>query len=240
MLDEQISNAFKVGTKCEKCAIRNMVLFADLTREDFDLMHQPIHDFELRAGETLYNAEDDPLHVFTLRSGLIKLISYLPDGSHRIVRIIKQGDIVGLEAMSGKPYLHHAVVLEVATICQIPVSLIDKLNENSPHLSKQLMLRWQKVISDADVWLTKLSVGLANQRVASLLLYLAEGANKDKCYLPCREDMGATLAISPETASRVIAGFKREGWVTSISPYRVGINPNALVELIESKEDLLL
>ncbi len=233
MLDEQISKVWKVGTKCEKCAIRNMVLFADLTREDFDLMHQPIHDFELRVGETLYKTEDDPLHVFTLRSGLIKLISYLPDGSHRIVRIIKQGDVVGLEAMSGKPYLHHAVVLEVATVCKIPVSLIDKLNENSPHLSKQLMLRWQKVISDADVWLTKLSVGLANQRVASLLLYLAEGANKDKCFLPCREDIGATLAISPETASRVIASFKREGWVKSLSPYRVALNSDALAELLD-------
>jgi len=233
MLDEQISNAWKVGTKCEKCAIRNMVLFADLTREDFDLMHRPIHDFELRVGETLYNAEDAPLYVFTLRSGLIKLISYLPDGSQRIVRIIKQGDVLGLEAMSGQPYLHHAVVLEVAAVCEIPVSLIEKLNENSPHLSKQLMLRWQKVISDADIWLTKLSVGLANQRVASLLLYLAEGANKDKCFLPCREDIGATLAISPETASRVIASFKREGWVKSLSPYRVALNSDALAELLD-------
>jgi CRP-like cAMP-binding protein len=240
MLDEQISNAWKAGTKCEKCAIRNMVLFADLTREDFDLMHRPIHDFELRAGETLYNVEADPTHIFTLRSGLIKLISYLPDGSHRIVRIIKQGDVVGLEAMGGKPYLHHAVVLEVATLCKIPVSLIDTLNENSPHLSEQLMLRWQQVISDADIWLSQLSVGLANQRVASLLLYLAEGDNKDKCYLPSREDMGATLAISPETASRVVASFKREGWVKSTSPYRVSLNPGALAGLLENKKDLIL
>lgn len=233
MKDEHISNIWDNGEKCEKCAIRNMVLFADLTRDDFNVMHKPINDFELRVGDVLYDSSTSADYVFTLRSGLIKLVSYLPDGGYRIVRVLKQGDVVGLEALSDKMYLQEAVVLEVASLCRIPVSLVKTLNENSPHLSKQLMARWQKVMSDADVWLSRLSVGFSKHRVASLLLHLADGANKETSYLPSREDMGAILAMTPETASRVIADFKRKGWVVPISPNRVKLTPQALTDLLE-------
>ena len=172
---QNISNVWSSGEKCEKCAIRNMVLFADLTREDFELIHQPIQDYELRVGEVLYDVSTPPEYIYTIRSGLVKLVSNLPDGGYRIVRILKQGDVVGLEALSGNNYLQEAVTLEVTAVCRIPVSLIKKLNENSPHLSKQLMARWQNVMTDADIWISKLSVGFSKQRVASLLLHLAEG-----------------------------------------------------------------
>jgi len=234
MKNKHISNVWNSGEKCEKCAIRNMVLFADLTRADFDLIHQPIQDYELRVGDVLYDVNTPPDYVYTLRSGLVKLVSNLSDGGYRIIRILKQGDVVGLEALSDSLYLQEAVVLEVASVCRIPVSLIKKLNENSPHLSKQLMTRWQNVMADADIWMSKFSVGFSKQRVAALLLHLAEGSNKESCYLPSREDMGAILSMTTETASRVVADFKRNGWVVPTSPNRANLNTKALVELVET------
>ena len=233
MKAQNISKVWRSAEKCEKCAIRNMVLFADLTREDFDLIHQPIQDYEVRVGELLYDVSTPPEYVYTIRSGLVKLVSYLPDGGYRIVRILKQGDVVGMEALSDNNYLQEAVVLEVASVCRIPVSLVKKLNENSPHLSKQLMTRWQNVMTDADIWLSKLSVGFSKQRVASLLLHLADG-NGESCYLPSREDMGAILSMTTETASRVVADFKRNKWVVPISPNRARLNIEALSELVET------
>ncbi|ORU93685.1 MAG: hypothetical protein A6F70_06365 [Cycloclasticus sp. symbiont of Bathymodiolus heckerae] len=234
MDSKQIDNVWKHGKKCEQCAIRNLVLFADLDKNDFDLIHRPINEFELAVGETLYNQGDCSDFIFTLRSGLIKLVSYLADGSVRIVRIIKKGDVVGLEALDNKHYLHHAVVLEEAAFCRIPVSQIKELNERSPHLSKQLTARWQRVIFDADVWLSQLSSGFAKQRVAYLLLYLSDGNDDGECYLPTREDIGAMLAMTTETASRVIADFKRKGFIKLVSAHQLIINKESLNELCES------
>lgn len=231
-----IHKAWSSAEKCERCAIRNMVLFADLTREDFEMIHNPIHDFELRAGDTLYDTDTSSEYVYTIRAGLIKLVSYLPDGSYRIVRILKQGDVAGLEALSEDEYLHDAIALEVSSICRIPVSLVNKLNENTPHLSNQLTTRWRKVMADADLWLSRLSVGVAKQKVAALLLHLADKEKGGACYLPSRDDMGAILAMTPETASRVIADFKREGWITPVSPHRITVDIAAMQHIDNERE----
>lgn len=233
MEQHQINKAWKSGVKCEQCAIRNLVLFADLTKSDFELIHRPINEFNLAAGSTLYHQGDQSDAIFTLRYGLVKLVSYLPGGTVRIVRVIKKGGVVGLEALENKNYLHHAIVLDDASFCRIPVSQIKTLNENSPHLAKQLTSRWQRVISDADLWLSQLSSGFAKQRVAYLLLYLSEDNDEQEVYLPSREDMGAMLAITTETASRIVAGFKREGVVNLVSTHRAVLDRVRLTELCE-------
>lgn len=233
MQPDQIDNAWHAATKCEQCAIRNLVLFADLTKDDFELLHHPIHELNFATGETLYNQGDNPEAIYTVRSGLVKLVSYLSDGSFRIVRILRQGDVVGLEALDNKHYLHHAIVLESASFCRLPVGEIKLLNDNSPHLFKQLTARWQRVISDADIWLSKLTSGFAKQRVAHLLIYLSNDCETSLCYLPGREDMGALLAITTETASRVIAEFKRKGFIKLASPHQAVIDREALTAIIE-------
>ena len=231
MKPDKIDIAWSAASKCEQCAIRNMVLFADLTKDDFDLIHQPIHEFSLVRGEVLYKQGDKPEAIYTIRSGLVKLVSYLNDGSFRIVRILKQGDVVGLEALDNKHYFHHAVILDSASFCRLPVCGIKDINNNSPHLFKQLTARWQRVISDADTWLSKLSSGFAKQRVAHLLIYLSQDSDKALCFLPAREDIGALLAITTETASRVIAEFKRKEIIKLTSPHQVIVNREALTAI---------
>ncbi len=148
MKSTDISHAWNGAEKCRLCPVKDLVLFADLQRDDFDLLHLPIVDFELLSGETLYKEQQAPNFVYTLRSGLIKLVHYLPDGSYRIVRLLHQGDLAGIEALNRSSYLHHAIALQNTSICKIPV-----------------------------------------------------------------EDIGALLAITTETASRIIAEFKRLGYL---------------------------
>jgi len=228
---EKIEEAWGPGLKCERCAIRELVLFADLDKSDFMLIHDPIDEFELDVGEALYRQGDPSEAIYTLRSGLVKLVSYMADGTFRIIRIIKKGDVVGLEALDNERYFHRAVVIESASFCRIPVAQVEKLNEHSHHLSKQLTARWKRVISDADIWLSRFSSGFAKQRVAYLLLYLADGNDVAECYLPTREDIGAILGVTTETASRVIADFKRKGVITLISQYAVSVDRERLVGL---------
>lgn len=210
MKPTEISHAWNGVDKCQKCPIRGLVLFADLQRDDFDLLHLPINDIELQSGDTLYKEQQAPNFVYTIRSGLVKLVRYLPDGSYRIVRLLHQGDLAGIEALNSSSYLHHAIALQNTSVCRIPVEDIEALNSNSPHLYKQLTARWQKVQTDADVWLADLTMGSSKKRVASLLLYLSRCRGEEgEFFLPTREDIGGLLAITTETASRVIAEFKR-------------------------------
>jgi CRP-like cAMP-binding protein len=210
MKTTDITQAWNGADKCQQCPIRELVLFADLQREDFDLLHLPINDYKLKAGESLYQEQQSPKFVYTIRSGLIKLVHYLPDGSYRIVRLLHQGDLAGIEALNKSSYLHHAIALQETSVCRIPVEDIELLNNNSPHLYKQLTARWQKVQSDANVWLADLTMGSSKKRMANLLIYLSDHSNDEGYfYLPSREDIGALLAVTTETASRIVAEFKR-------------------------------
>ena len=233
MRPQAIESAWQGPTQCRRCAIRHLVLFADLDREDFALIHQPIDELRFAVGEPLYRPADPPEHVYTVREGLIKLVRYLPEGRQRIVRLLRQGDLAGMEALLGRAYEHSAWVLEAVSVCRIPVAVVRRLADETPRLHQQLMARWQRALSEADAWLTELSTGPARERVARLLLRLADATTDKTCQIPSREDMGAMLAISTETASRIIAELKRGGRIQELENNRIRTDIQALSEIVD-------
>ncbi len=216
MKQREIDAAWQAPRQCELCGIRHLVLFADLDSDDFQLIHKPIDVLSYSAGAVLYRTSDAPEYLFTIRQGLLKLVQYLPNGGQRIVRVLEQGDVAGLELLLGQPYQHDVVVLEPTDVCRIPVAVVDRLSRDTPRLHRQLLKRWQRAVNEADAWLTDLSTGSARSRVARLLLRLAEIGSADRFYLPSREDIGAMVGITTETASRSIAEFKRAGVIREL------------------------
>jgi CRP-like cAMP-binding protein len=99
-------------------------------------------------------------------------------------------------------------------------------------LHKDLMSRWQKALTDADAWLTKLSTGSAKKRMANLLLRLLEEGTTE-CYLFSREDIGSILSITIETASRTISEFKRLNLMKEIRPNHFNLDIAGLNKIIE-------
>ncbi len=228
MREAQIEVAWEGPPQCRSCAIRHLVLFADLQKDDFRQIHQPVDEVSFEVGEPLYRTAEAGHHVLTVRGGLAKLVQYLPNGDWRIVRLLRQGDLAGMEALLGQPYQHDALALEPVTACRIPVSVVEALSRHTPRVHRQLMERWQRAVSAADAWLTELSTGPAKARVARLLIRLTDCYGRDVLHLPSREDMGAMLGITTETASRITAEFKREGYLRTYEGGRAAVDAAAL------------
>jgi len=209
--------AWQGTANCSQCVIRNSVLFAGLTESDFQKLHKPIDQFELKVGHKLYGMGEDAKFMYTVRSGLIKLVHYMPDGTQRIVRLLKTADVVGLEAILDPTYKHDAIVLHPTEVCRYPASAAQELSASNPDLHRELMTRWQQALNEADTWVTELSTGSSRQRVARLILMLIKGYPANTCSLFSREDMGAMLGITTETASRTIAEFKRQKLIVETS-----------------------
>lgn len=218
---------------CLTCSIRSSALLSGLDEHDFEQMHEPVEQIDMQPGEVLYKAGDSGRHLFTVRSGLIKLVQYLPDGTPRIVRLMRTTDAFGLELLVGEHYEHEAVVLRAAGMCRYPKEAVDNLSRTNPVFHKDLMLRWQKSLTDAEKWLTLLSTGSAKKRMANLLLSLREG-NSDECFLFSREDIGSILSVTIETASRTISEFKRKGLMKEIRHNHYDLDVAALEAIIVS------
>ncbi|MFZ3160821.1 MAG: Crp/Fnr family transcriptional regulator [Rhodoferax sp.] len=224
-------SAWRGISDCRHCGIRDMVLFADLNEHDFSRIHTPIDDLEYAQGNALYAEAGPAQAIFTLRSGMVKLVRSTLDGRPRIVRVLRTGDVIGLEALAGACYDSDAVALTPVTVCRIPIHLIHKLASHSPRLHGQLMSKWQRALKDADDWLADMNFGTARQRVGNLVLKMRNPNNHDLSLLFSREDMGAMLDLKLETVSREISRLVRGGVIKQLDKqgriYRV-IQPECL------------
>lgn len=227
----KIEVAWSGHSNCRKCGIRELVLFADLEEQDFTHIHQPINDLQYQKGSLIYAQGEDSGAIFTIRSGVVKLIQYLPNGRHRIVRLLRQGDVAGLEALFGQSYEHTSIALQTVLTCRIPCEVIHRLNRETPRLLNPLMERWRRSLHRADEWLTTLSTGSARARVARLFLHLLDEGARPTCHLFSREDVGAILGLTTETASRVIAELKRGDALTELKTNLFSCNRQRLEEI---------
>ena len=203
-------SAWRGTSDCRNCGIRDMVLFADLDEKDFDLIHAPIDDMDFRAGATLFQEGGAAVGVFTLRSGMIKLVRSTADGRQRIVRVLRPGDVVGLEALSDARYDTDAVALTEVLVCRIPLSVVHDLAAQSPRLHKRMMEKWSRSLKDADDWLADLNFGTARIRVSNFILKMRSQTDAEIATIFAREDMGAMLDLKMETVSREVSALVRE------------------------------
>ena len=228
-----LTQAWDGNADCRNCLIRSSALFGGLTEHDFEQMHEPVEQVDMKPGQVLYKVGDVGHHLFTIRSGLIKLVQYLPDGTQRIVRLVRSTDVLGLEIMVGRHYEHEAVVLRASELCRYPKEAVTRISQSNPTLHKDLMTRWQKALTDADAWLTQLSTGSAKKRMANLLLRLLDDGGSE-CHLFSREDIGSILSITVETASRTISEFKRLGLITEIRSNHFDLDIAGLNKIIKA------
>jgi len=211
MIPIRQDSAWRGTSDCRNCGIRDMVLFADLNEDDFNLIHAPIDDFVFQPGQVLYEASAEALGVFTLRQGMLKLVRFSADGRERVVRVLFPGDVVGLEALATRHYDSQAVALTEVFVCRIPLEVVHQLGSNSPRLHRKLMEKWQSALKLADDWLAELNFGTARQRVQHFVRKMYDIAEDGTATLFAREDMGAMMDLKLETVSREVTSLVRAG-----------------------------
>lgn len=210
MIPIQTESAWRGTSDCRNCGIRDMVLFADLNEQDFGRIHAPIDDLEYKAGEALYAEGARARGIYTLRRGMLKLVRVTADGRQRIVRVLRPGDVAGLEALGSGQHDCDAIALTEVAVCRIPLDVIHTLGASSPRLHLRLMHKWQSALRDADDWLADLNFGTARQRVSNFILKMRSSQDGRTVTLFARDDMGAMLDLKLETVSREVSRLVRE------------------------------
>lgn len=151
-------------------------------------------------------------HVVTLRRGYVMLKADLPDGSFRILRLLRSGDVAGEEAIDNDSYRLTAIALGDVDLCRIPVAVVRQMTERRPELYDGMRRRWESNLVQAERFMVELLSGDANQRVARLLCFLQDFARGKPPRLS-RQEMAAVLGLTLETTSRVCSAFIQRGWL---------------------------
>jgi CRP-like cAMP-binding protein len=188
----------------------------------------------LKPRDTIYHTGSPGDYIYLIRRGLVKLVRYSSSGAERIVQVARQGDTIGMSALLRRPYGRTAMAMTDVELSRVPADLVASAARSQPRLGENLMARFQASLDSADVLLAELSTGDAEARIARLLLFLMDEEQSGESYLPSREDVGALVGTTTETASRAVAAFRRRGLIEPASRDRCRCNVTALKRLAEA------
>lgn len=226
---------------CATCGVRELALFGALDWEGLDRIHTHIDSRDLPIDHVLFHAGGVDDALYTLRAGIVRFERTTEAGDRRIVRLAGRGDLIGQEALLNRRFADDVVACTPLSVCRIPKSLILELGSAEGSLLQELMRRWQLALDDAQAWVSNLTTGPAMRRMLHLLLKLADLteeaplATHPTIWLPRREDMGAMLDMTVETASRIVSQLRRDGLLTLQPPRHASLDRAGVQAAIEAR-----
>jgi CRP-like cAMP-binding protein len=224
---------------CGNCEIRKLAIFRALDHHALDGIHTSIATQSFAADDVIHQAGELAHSVITIRTGIVRFERATECGDRRIVRLAGRGDLIGQESLVGRAFSDDITACTPVTICRIPRGLIDELSHQDDSLIHELMARWQSALDDSQTWVTDLATGPAIRRMLHLVERLERYRNEHgEIWLPRREDMGAMLDMTFETASRLVSQLKREGVLSVVGPRHARVDHEKLLQAINHRASI--
>lgn len=164
-----------------------------------------------KAGQVIFYADNDPLGVYTIQSGLVKLEVSTSNGSAHTLRIVGPGGTLGYRSLfAGEPYHASAIAVEDCELCFVPRKHILDIFQSNPELTMKLLSHISKDLRVAEEkWLNQMDKG-ASARIAEALLFLQENFSHQNW---TRREIAQWAGTTPETVIRTLAQFEKEGLI---------------------------
>ncbi len=199
---------------CEHCSARFKSIFCHLTHDDLQLVNQNKWCQTIKKGQQIFSEGAYPHGIFCVNNGKIKIHQMGLEGREQIVRLAKEGDVVGYRALlSGDSYTSSATALDDCSICFIPKNVFMELVEKNKELSMQIIQLLSKNLRQAENTILHLAQKSVRERMAEALLFLKEmyGVENDGSTLTVslsREELATLVGTATETAIRLLSEFK--------------------------------
>ena len=222
---------------CETCNSRLQSIFKEVDAKDLEALSLHKGCNFHRAGQVLFQEGGYPAGLYCINKGKVKLSKSRPDGTEQIVRLAKDGDVVGYRSLiSGEPYGASAETLEDATICFIPKTTFLTLLTDSSSFNARVMELLCHDLATAEQRQLSLAQASVKERLAETLLMLKEfyGVEKDGVTIRgslTRENLANIVGTATETVIRVLSELSTKE-IIGLDRKKIRIlNPTALLRI---------
>lgn len=205
---------------CHVCAKRGGAFFCDLTENALEQLDRVSYVTTYPPAAVLFVERQVPRGVYILCKGQAKLSVVAEDGRTLIIKISGPGELMGASAcLSGRDY---EATVETLTPCEVNFIKTDdfrKLLRDNPDICMQAARQMSRQYQNACRELRWVGLSRsADWRVASLLLVWAEergtpGPIPGFKMTLTHEGLAQMVGTTRETITRVIARFRRQGYV---------------------------
>lgn len=207
---------------CASCDVRRLAVCAALPDGEVHRLENIMRPKTIDAGERLVEEGDPRQFVYTLTSGMLRLLSDLPDGRRQIAGFLLPGDYLGLA--DEDTYTQTAEAVVASTLCAFSASRMDVVMTQSPALKIRLYDLTRRALQEARESQMMLGRLAPVEKLASFLLLLTRrlerhGINADPLILSMsRTDIADHLGLTIETVSRSFTKLKLQGLIALPEP----------------------
>lgn len=209
-------------SSCDLCVVRNRAICSALEARELEALNAIGRTRQVRSGESIIWEGEDSVLVANVIEGVLKLATNTADGSEQIVGVVYPSDFIGrpFGGTSG----HGVTALTDAKVCVFSRGDFDAFAREHPALEHKLLERTLGELDRSRRWMLLLGRKSASEKVASLLVEMAERLTGQGCKvdfanpnrrlltLPfSRQQIGDVLGLTIETVSRQFTRLKNEG-----------------------------
>ncbi|MCP4572787.1 MAG: Crp/Fnr family transcriptional regulator [bacterium] len=199
----------------ERCLFNE--LEPDLCRELTDVATT----HKVGRGETISTPGAPVLAVSCVISGAAKLTRMGERGDMQILRLLGPSDVLGLRPILGdENFAATTTILDDCTLCVLPREAILHVLERSTRFAFRVMKYLAQQLDISEELLIALTQRPVRRRVADVLLLLHGHDIRGDKWEPLRvkrlkrKEMAQAIGATPETLSRVLAEFAKQGLIS--------------------------
>jgi len=192
------------------------------------------------TGQSVFHRSHTAQSLVALRTGEVALGFRTADGVFRTERIVRGPAWLDLSsAWLGEPHAMDAQALASASVIELPRAELETRLASHPDLARRLIQGLAREVQALAVNTHELMHKDAPARLAQWLLQRCEPVTDHTGQAVVRlherkRDVASQLAITPETLSRLMRSFTRQG-VIEVAGYNVRVlNRQALAQLAEA------
>lgn len=210
-----LTNQFNDHT-CAGCRLSNYNLFSELNENDLQELSKHKSCSSAKKGQIVFSENGLPMGLYCIHKGKIKLSTTGPDGKEQILRLAKDGDILGYRALLSNDRYHcTATALEDCDFCFIEKDYFLNLVVSNPKLCIGIFKKIAEDLKSAEDHIVSLSQKNVRERMAEALLFFKAtyGFESDGQTLNIqfsREEIADFVGTSTESAIRLLSEFNHD------------------------------
>lgn len=201
---------------CRTCESRAKSIFCTIQENDVEAINANKGCSTYKKGQIIFNQNSIPHGLYVVYSGKVKIFQLAENGREQIVRMAKEGDVIGYRALlSNENYTSTAETLVNSNICFIPKDLFFSMMTKNTSITEGLMHNLTKDLRHAENQITGLAQKPVKERMAEALLFMKEtyGFEKDNKTINVvltREDIANLVGTATETTIRLLSVLRQQ------------------------------
>ena len=200
--------------------------FAGLPEAEIQAINRSFREQGFEPDEMLYFTGDPAERLYVVAAGKVKLIQHSDRGKDILLDLLSPGEFFGsLSPLSGETYTETAQAQTTVCALEVGKDEFQKILRDHPRVALVVLELVSQRLKAAQEMVRQISAYPVEHRIASTLLRLAEkfgvqqelGGQKKLAWLIqaplSRQDLAGMTGATPETVSRVMSQFQKDGLI---------------------------